>query len=194
MESSEWKTKGLTLTKHHWYTKLLLGSIDSSVSSPQLLHIPHSACTNPPHHSTTTKTKTPKLLMPNPTTARRLPPTAPHLSNTGPRSSHTGLHPNSMVPRSSRTANHPSANTPLVSSQATVVVRPLARVLPGPMVLPLRVGLLLAVAMVRRSRMGRAQVDTRRRDRVDTVDRRRRRSIHPIRSMERRRHTRRGKV
>ncbi|RPB15885.1 hypothetical protein P167DRAFT_482227 [Morchella conica CCBAS932] len=30
MESAEWKSKGLTLTKHHWYTKLLLGSIDST--------------------------------------------------------------------------------------------------------------------------------------------------------------------
>lgn len=35
MEYSEWKAKGLTLTKHHWYTKLLLGSIDKGVSSLQ---------------------------------------------------------------------------------------------------------------------------------------------------------------
>ncbi|RPA95242.1 hypothetical protein L873DRAFT_1698626, partial [Choiromyces venosus 120613-1] len=35
LESMEFRKKGVELTKHLWYTKLLLGSIDSSVSTPQ---------------------------------------------------------------------------------------------------------------------------------------------------------------
>jgi hypothetical protein len=51
MESREWQAKGLNLTKHLWYTKLLLGSIDASYDNKdEVTNAPPPQPTGPPSY------------------------------------------------------------------------------------------------------------------------------------------------
>lgn len=114
MECSEWAAKGLTLTKHLWYTKLLLGSIDSTVSPLQ----PKKGNNRLTHPSMTTKTKKPKAKHPNHMAAVRPLPTAPRPpNNTTPHLNHKAS--NHII--SSHNMALRSSNTLPVSRQAATV-------------------------------------------------------------------------